>query len=181
MQEVRPGDWLCLSCGGHNYSKRSVCFRCSAPKPVMPGSMVSPMSMQPSIGFDGAVDPYQGQWVCARCRSINAPVRMECFICGEQRFSQWKAGSERKPREKVMREGDWYCGSCDNFNYSFRDTCQKCSAPKSSASRVISAEQIAASGVKSYQTRPGDWNCPSCSAHNYAFRTSCFRCSAEKP
>jgi hypothetical protein len=28
--EMKPGDWMCPSCGGHNFSSRSLCFKCSA-------------------------------------------------------------------------------------------------------------------------------------------------------
>ena len=31
--DVKPGDWLCDSCGANNFARRLECFRCNAPKP----------------------------------------------------------------------------------------------------------------------------------------------------
>eukprot|EP00434_Breviolum_minutum_P020851 symbB.v1.2.018392.t1/scaffold1460.1/size117342/4 len=32
--EFRDGDWYCPSCGAHNYSRRTDCFKCGAKKPT---------------------------------------------------------------------------------------------------------------------------------------------------
>jgi len=31
---MREGDWLCPSCGNHNFSQRMVCNKCQAPRPL---------------------------------------------------------------------------------------------------------------------------------------------------
>ncbi|KAH7830653.1 uncharacterized protein MONOS_18540 [Monocercomonoides exilis] len=33
FNEMREGDWICPICKGHNYNKRSDCFRCHTAKP----------------------------------------------------------------------------------------------------------------------------------------------------
>eukprot|EP00933_Yihiella_yeosuensis_P010788 TRINITY_DN11762_c0_g1_i4.p1 TRINITY_DN11762_c0_g1~~TRINITY_DN11762_c0_g1_i4.p1 ORF type:complete len:400 (+),score=76.82 TRINITY_DN11762_c0_g1_i4:454-1653(+) len=30
---MRPGDWICTSCGSHNFKSRTDCYKCGAPKP----------------------------------------------------------------------------------------------------------------------------------------------------
>ena len=36
---VKQGDWACKECGGHNFASREECFKCSAPKWVLPNQL----------------------------------------------------------------------------------------------------------------------------------------------
>merc|ERR1719203_1068802 len=32
-QDAKPGDWVCTSCGDHNFARNEACRKCGAPKP----------------------------------------------------------------------------------------------------------------------------------------------------
>lgn len=32
-QSLKPGDWMCPECNGHNFARRMDCFKCQAPRP----------------------------------------------------------------------------------------------------------------------------------------------------
>merc|ERR1712217_771408 len=67
----RPGDWNCQSCGHLNYSSRTECQKCSAPRP---DSQIR-MGQKP------------GDWVCPSCGDLNFATRTECRKCGNPKPS----------------------------------------------------------------------------------------------
>merc|ERR1740124_1433326 len=67
---VRPGDWVCGSCGANVFASKSACFRCGAPKPMY-GGYPGGGGMG---GYGGAPSPQQGggevrhgDWTCGSC------------------------------------------------------------------------------------------------------------------
>jgi len=72
--ELRPGDWLCASCGFGNYADRNTCFDCGRPK------------TEPSKTPTGAEGSWKsGGWSCKNCGAHNFAKRAACFRCGQQR------------------------------------------------------------------------------------------------
>eukprot|EP00440_Ansanella_granifera_P033083 gb/GFBE01035896.1/.p1 GENE.gb/GFBE01035896.1/~~gb/GFBE01035896.1/.p1 ORF type:complete len:224 (+),score=25.12 gb/GFBE01035896.1/:1-672(+) len=65
----RPGDWLCGSCQTHNFSSRSLCKTCEAPRTA------------DSISAEGR----PGDWMCGQCRHYNFANRQSCGKCAAQR------------------------------------------------------------------------------------------------
>eukprot|EP00929_Paragymnodinium_shiwhaense_P074462 TRINITY_DN38117_c0_g1_i1.p1 TRINITY_DN38117_c0_g1~~TRINITY_DN38117_c0_g1_i1.p1 ORF type:complete len:984 (-),score=186.60 TRINITY_DN38117_c0_g1_i1:58-3009(-) len=65
---MRPGDWVCQVCGGHNFASRGQCFRCHQAAPM------------------GHVDPRTtnmrpGDWICPQCSNHNFAMRHACKRC----------------------------------------------------------------------------------------------------
>eukprot|EP00666_Eupelagonemidae_sp_cell4sb_P001381 gene1381-19489_t len=52
---LRPGDFLCAKCGGHNYSRRTACFKCRAPRPA--GAPLPPQAAQQAPPAPVALHP----------------------------------------------------------------------------------------------------------------------------
>merc|ERR1740129_757000 len=68
---MRPGDWMCPSCGNHNFSSRENCNRCGNPK-QMPKSM--PQNLPPNFR--------DGDWMCPECNNHNFASKTACNKCG---------------------------------------------------------------------------------------------------
>jgi len=145
--DFRQGDWVCAQCGNHNYAKREVCNKCSAPRPANghPGGL--------GKGCGGPLDPYgcwggkgyspysqpgpqmlggkacgkqlrPGDWVCPGCQNHNYASRTECNKCGQPKAQQVPPN---------FRPGDWLCPSCGNHNFASKAACNKCQEPKPAA------------------------------------------------
>lgn len=122
---MRPGDWICGSCGNHNYASRDNCNKCGAPK------------SQQNTGFGGAMmkgggprsAPYgmamqppgmrPGDWICPSCGNHNYASRDNCNKC-----------QHPKSAPVSFRQGDWMCPNCGNHNYASRTNCNKCGTAK---------------------------------------------------
>jgi len=48
QKQMRDGDWLCDSCGAHNFASRSECFKCNIGKDVKPTKSPKPQKSQSS-------------------------------------------------------------------------------------------------------------------------------------
>lgn len=66
---ARPGDWNCTSCGNMNFSSRTDCKSCSAPRPE--GQMR--LGMKP------------GDWICGGCGDLVFSSRNACKMCGMEK------------------------------------------------------------------------------------------------
>jgi len=178
MVAMRPGDWLCPSCGNHNYASKVACNRCQAPKADNGGGF-APVKGKGAFGKGAA-------------GVVNTPYAM--------------AMQPAAPGQ--MRPGDWCCSSCGNHNYASKMACNKCQIPKMQsmfgggqvpvmANQGWPAPVMANPGWPAMdnnvaphpalmmgkgqgammtgkgQGRPGDWTCHACGNHNYASRTTC--------
>merc|ERR1712130_359930 len=77
--QVKPGDWICPSCGDHQFARNDECKQCSAAKPD--GVVVAKAEMKP------------GDWICPACEDDQFASKVKCSQCGEKR----PAGTEKKP------------------------------------------------------------------------------------
>ncbi|KAK9822863.1 hypothetical protein WJX81_005882 [Elliptochloris bilobata] len=75
--EQREGDWHC-GCGADNFSFRTSCFRCDAPRPASAGPVVSRRSERSNRP---AAQKQPGDWMCGACGQHNFRSRAECFKC----------------------------------------------------------------------------------------------------
>lgn len=176
---MRDGDWVCPSCGNHNYAMRMACNRCGqsraggkggkgAYQMVLAGAMKS--QMRP------------GDWMCPACNNHNYADKTVCNKCKVPKSIYIKKGG--------LRQGDWICQGCSNHNFADKNVCNKCGGSKANAipyngpfgkggasGGMGMTHQMAALGKG---MRPGDWMCSACSAHNYADKESCFKCRTPK-
>lgn len=75
---MRQGDWICSSCGNHNYASREACNKCAAPKTVA----AAPMAMGGGAGGGKGGKWRDGDWLCPQCQNHNYSSREECNKCG---------------------------------------------------------------------------------------------------
>lgn len=106
-------DWKCLSspCGNLNFSFRTECHRCKAPR-------------------KGQVSKPDTDWQCpeAACGNINVSFRKECQRCKvplKKIVSLSVTGNKQSDKE-------WKClkASCGNINFVYRKKCNRCKIPK---------------------------------------------------
>jgi len=190
VREMKEGDWMCPSCGNHNFASRVKCNKCNTLREGMK----------------------EGDWICRSCKHHNFAKNYSCQKCAAPRTPEGgkcggggggggKGGGmmmQQNPyafqmmmqqaymagkggmafpyggyggmpmmmgsgsSSKGMKEGDWMCPACGNHNFASRTNCNKCQALRP--------------GYKH-----GDWTCQNCRAHNFASRTSCLKCSSPKP
>merc|ERR1740121_2083594 len=90
-QDVKPGDWMCTSCGDHNFAKNSQCRRCGAPKPGADGGEGLMMGGAGSFGMTHEVKP--GDWMCGNCGDHNFGRNVVCRKCGAAKPTEGRARS----------------------------------------------------------------------------------------
>ena len=79
-------DWTCGECGNVNYSFRTECNRCGAPKGRGRGSSKQWTGNERRAG-DRREEPQPraGDWECPQCGKSNFAKRNECFGCGRSK------------------------------------------------------------------------------------------------
>jgi len=202
MAEMRPGDWLCPSCGNHNFASKAACNRCQVPKETNGGGFA------PAAG-KGEMRP--GDWLCPSCGNHNYASKAACNRCqvpkapngggfapvkGNGAFGKGAGGFVSAPYAGAMqpsapgqmRPGDWCCASCGNHNFASKMACNKCQMPKNDSMMGGQMPGISNQGWSGMannvgsnppmmmgkgQGRPGDWKCHACGNNNYASRTTC--------
>lgn len=118
---AKEGDWMCSSCGNHNFASRMECNKCRCPKMGRPGQMAysrQPMAQaSPAQAMPGNQPIREGDWMCPKCSNHNFAIRVQCNKCQSVRPG--------------MKEGDWICKACKNHNFKSRENCNKCQEPRS--------------------------------------------------
>jgi len=132
---LKPGDWICASCGFDNFASREECFKCHAPK----------KEKQRGGGRGG-----NGDWDCPKCGFDNFATRSECFKCHtpkpENNVDEDEGGDDENDGEsgsrpfndkggygggpRPERPGDWKCPKCNFSNFASRMECKQCFTPK---------------------------------------------------
>jgi len=106
------GDWTCPQCSNSNFSFRTECNRCSAPRGDTPG--------------DGGGRQDRGRDDRRGGRFDRGNDRR-----GGDRGGRFDRGNDRRGGDRDQRGGgDWTCPQCSNSNFSFRTECNRCSAPR---------------------------------------------------
>ncbi len=96
-------DWDCGECGNSNFSFRTECNRCGAPK--------GRGGRGPSKQWTGndrragdrndSTQPRAGDWECRKCKKMNFAKRNECFSC---RTPKRVGGPKRKGHHRSHRD-----------------------------------------------------------------------------
>eukprot|EP00435_Cladocopium_sp_Y103_P020168 s882_g4.t3 len=203
VKDMRPGDWMCPSCGNHNYADKKNCNRCGLARPLdMTGgapvtragygaATAPPVQRASPYGFNGKIPKQQWQAMVQNAYA-DAPVATPgpggkgvggwvCPACGNYNYphrsncNRCGVPKETRISKAGLREGDWICMACGNHNYADKIQCNKCGMPKEHS---VAAP---AKGIGKQEFREGDWQCPACGNHNYASRTACNKCGLAKP
>jgi len=192
---VRPGDWTCQSCGGHNFASKTKCFTCQSPKSQRIGGMG--MNLPPNFKH--------GDWMC-KCGQHNFSSKMECHRCktpkeeGNVSGDASHGGDGGSSGSGVMlppnfRDGDWMC-KCGQHNFSSKEECHKCKIPKQEGTLDVSGNSRAPplgshsmgfgkniggfrGGGLPHNFQSGDWMCI-CGQHNFTSKVNCHKCKISK-
>merc|ERR1719359_593610 len=111
---MKPGDWVCYSCGDLQFAKNTECRKCGAAAPVGKGTKKP------------------GDWFCPNCNDLQFAKNTECRKCGTpnpdpagslaaqaEGIAQGFGGQQEKP-------GDWYCPACNDLQSAKNAKCRKC-------------------------------------------------------
>jgi len=169
----RQGDWMCTSCGQHNFASKTNCHKCGAMKPAQQpaqgGYGQAAFGAQQYGSYDGQAAAYGGYG------GLDGMMGM----MGQPAMGGGMGGYGGTPAN--FRPGDWMC-RCGAHNYASKSACHKCGTAKETGAGGAgpSGYAPAAAGGTPANFRAGDWMC-ACGAHNYASKTACHKCSAPKP
>ena len=84
--DVRDGDWLCDSCGGHNFATKIACFTCRCPRPpgyALPAATEGEEAENREGKMGTTVLP--GDWTCPNCKENVFAKRNRCYKCSTSR------------------------------------------------------------------------------------------------
>ncbi|MGB2120322.1 MAG: zinc finger protein [Candidatus Poseidoniaceae archaeon] len=96
-------DWDCGECGNSNFSFRTECNRCGAPKGRGgrgPSKQWTGNDRRPGDRNDDP-QPRAGDWECRKCKKMNFAKRNECFSC---RTPKRVGGPKRKGHHRSHRD-----------------------------------------------------------------------------
>lgn len=107
----QDGDWMCNTCGEHNWRNRMECRGCGAPAPAE--KIAEVQAAKARVAVNAATHKPQamakaGDWMCVGCTTVNYANKTQCFRCNMQ-----------KPNE-------WVCALCNNVNVGQRNFCNIC-------------------------------------------------------
>ena len=135
------GDWDCPKCRNSNFSFRTECNRCNAPKPRGRGD-----SRGDRRGGDRRGGDRRG-----------GDRRGGDRRGGDRRGGDRRGGDRRGgDRRGSKNGGDWTCPKCQNSNFAFRTECNRCSAPRSGGGRRDDGNRSERGGRRGGDRRGGD-------------------------
>jgi len=138
---LKEGDWICPGCYDHQFSKNSICRKCSTPRtdynveqtfgchPAV--EMVEPAAPQEVDAFL-AVHPGIQPHAMAKLKSMDP--RMQRVV-----INKGSMADARDPTAVLMQRcsaltalspGDWICFSCYDHQFSKNSACRRCGTPK---------------------------------------------------
>lgn len=95
-------DWICGECGNSNFSFRTECNRCSAPKGRgrAPSKQWKGNDRRPGDRREEP-QPRAGDWECPQCGKSNFAKRNECFGCGR---SKRVGGPKKRGHHRKLKD-----------------------------------------------------------------------------
>ena len=95
-------DWICGQCGNSNFSFRTECNRCNAPKGRGSGPSKQWKGNDRRAGDRReAPQPRAGDWECPQCGKSNFAKRNECFGCGR---SKRVGGPKKRGHHRKLKD-----------------------------------------------------------------------------
>lgn len=181
---MMEGDWICDSCGDHQFARNVACRKCGAPK----------------SGGSTEAAPFSG-------RMNKANQIPGAFGMGSNASFGDFGGGGGSAQPTIP--GDWNCPACGDHQFARNQACRKCGAPKSgagagaavgggkggkggkggAAAALAAMLEVFSGGGGSFggygpaakgQMVEGDWLCPACGDHQFARNMACRKCGAEK-
>lgn len=150
-REFREGDWICTTCGNHNFSCTVVCKKCGE---------------EVREGFK------RGDWICRSCHNHNFAKRSTCanVVCGAPKppEPEMSRAQQHYESQKLAKEEEGL--SIANMPKN----------PLSLMSWNQPKDPNANAGWANQSFRKGDWACHKCGNHNFASRLDCKRCGAKR-
>lgn len=151
----RPGDWHCPSCGFLNFQRRTACFRCSFPIPIISQKGKQDNFINNNIGvdtFDNGSESFnnntyrnnntnseQPQNILSPTISNNSNTNTQIHdsnnIYGNNsnmKHNMPYRHNNNNNNNIPFRAGDWKCTVCDYHNFAKNVVCLRCGGPKSS-------------------------------------------------
>lgn len=193
----KPGDWMCPSCGDHQFARNEVCRKCGTPNPGgASGGAGAGTAWGGAVasGGCGGGGTKGGDWICSACGDLQFARNTVCRRCGNP--APGGAGGPQfcsgggKGGKGEMWPGDWRCPNCQDVVFAKNASCRKCGtakpavgSPGPSAAPGWGAGgkgQLVGGGGKG-GSMPGDWICPNCSDLQFARNTECRKCGTPKP
>ena len=183
------GSWECDQCLVRNQAKDNKCVACSAPKPSSKTDTTKPTmpSFKPLSQFASP----SGSWECDQCLVRNQAKDSKCVACSAPKLSS-KTDTTKptmpsfKPLSQFASPSDsWECNQCMVRNQAKDDKCVACTAPKPSASKVITDSKSTAlpflKPLTQFAPPAGSWECDQCMVNNKAADKACVACGAPRP
>eukprot|EP00933_Yihiella_yeosuensis_P002998 TRINITY_DN10527_c0_g1_i1.p1 TRINITY_DN10527_c0_g1~~TRINITY_DN10527_c0_g1_i1.p1 ORF type:complete len:437 (-),score=68.19 TRINITY_DN10527_c0_g1_i1:107-1417(-) len=152
----KEGDWICESCGDHQFARNSSCRKCGAPK---------------SNGDDG--------------RGFERDDRDDRSRRGGGYEAPRRPPPQRESRS-AFKDGDWNCPSCGDHQFARNASCRKCGTARPDDNEyAVDLPPPREESTRDFKEstrdfKDGDWHCKSCGDHQFARNTSCRKCGAPK-
>lgn len=143
-QGMKPGDWICDSCGDMNFARNVTCRKCGAERP--------PEVKGKGKGGKSGPEVKPGDWTCPSCGDHNFAKNERCRTCGRGRPAPGAGGAQMKP-------GDWLCPKCGDHNFARNSSCRSCGTarPEESWDETWEAEEAAPPAKKKKKAAEEDW------------------------
>lgn len=154
------GDWFCAKCRARNFSRKTVCFECQAPRPPSStGTGGAERSGDHRLIIAQRVR--EGDWICGMCRAHNFAKNTVCVGCEQTRIKTTSpTGGEEKRRETISAAHS-SVGSTSSSSVSALPL----RGPNGSPIELIDGNQV------TFQ-----WICTTCSIRNDRDLKVCRRC-----
>ena len=153
----KEGDWSCpnQNCKNINFSRRTKCNRCGAPKPEN-------LYDKPKRFSTG--NYHSRSRSRSRSNRHRHHSKYEKNSRSRSNSNNYQANSVPKKGlfggpPGVFKEGDWRCENCQNINFKWRVECNKCKYPKrDDGNNVIRRNDRDYYNNLQRRTNPGNFN-----------------------
>ncbi|CAK0807904.1 unnamed protein product [Prorocentrum cordatum] len=121
-----PGDWLCPSCGDHQFARNIPCRKCGAARPLGGGGCMM-VSGQPV-----ALQMRPGDWQCPGCGDHVFAKNPVCRKCQTPNPNGPTVGLPcgGGPAAITPKPGDWSCPACGDLVFARNSACRRCGTLK---------------------------------------------------
>lgn len=157
--QMRPGDWICPSCGDHVFAKNANCRKCGTARP---NDVLTNMAGAGRNGTGSVAR--EGDWNCKSCGDLQFARNTTCRRCGAAKPED--AGllpavatapaapyAARAPGAD-LRPGDWRCPRCNDHVFARNENCRRCGQARPTGHDMAA---MAAAGTLPPNIAAGRW------------------------